>query len=436
MEIPFTSHTLDNGLDVVVHEDHGCPIVAVNIWYHVGSKNETPGRTGFAHLFEHLMFEGSQHYDRGYFHPLQEAGASLNGSTNADRTNYWEVVPTNALELALWMESDRMGYLLPALTEAKFDNQRDVVLNERRQNYENRPYGLAGMALMAALYPADHPYHWLTIGAADDLRAAKLSDVKAFFQTYYRPKNASIAIAGDVDTTEALVLVDDYFGELDGGDDPIPFTAVSPSPPATEIRLMHEDRVELPRLYLAWLSPALFAENDAELDLVADLLSSGKTSRLYRSLVYEQRIATEIAASQNSREAGGFFQIAATAAPGRTLAELDRAMSAEIEAIATKGPDEAEMERALAQAEAHFIYRLQTVGGFGGKSDQLNAYNVFLGDPGFFERDLARYRGVTAYALKRAAAEWLQPTHRVALSVVPRGRIALGLPNSDPVVVS
>jgi zinc protease len=260
--------------------------------------------------------------------------------------------------------------------------------------------------------------------------------VKAFFQKHYRPKNASIAIAGDVDTTEALVLVDDYFGEIDGGGDVPPFRAVKPAPPTAEIRLLHEDRVELPRLYLAWHSPALFAETDAELDLVADLLSSGKTSRLYRSLVYEHRIATEIAASQNSREAGGFFQVAATAAPGRTLAELDRAISAEIDAIATKGPVEAEMERALAQAEAHFIYRLQTVGGFGGKSDQLNAYNVYLGDPGFFERDLARYRNVTADALKRAAAEWLRPDRRVALSVVPRGRIALALPNSAPVTVS
>jgi zinc protease len=435
MEIPFTAHQLDNGLDVLVHEDHDCPIVAVNVWYHVGSKNETPGRTGFAHLFEHLMFEGSQHYDRGFFHPLQEAGASLNGSTNADRTNYWEVVPKNALELALWMESDRMGYLLPALTAAKFDNQRDVVLNERRQNYENRPYGLAGMALMAALYPPEHPYHWLTIGAAEDLRAAKLEDVKAFFQSYYRPGNASIAVAGDVDTTEVLVLVDDYFGEIDGGEAPA-FKPPRVSPPAGEIRLLHEDRVELPRLYLAWLSPALFGEDDAELDLVADLLSSGKTSRLYRSLVYEQRIATEIAASQNSREAGGFFQVAATAAPGRTLAELDRAITAEIDAIAAKGPLEAEMERALAQAEAHFIYRLQTVGGFGGKSDQLNAYNMFLGDPGFFQRDLDRYRTVTPDALKRATADWLQPNRRVALSVVPRGRIALGLPDSQPVNVS
>ncbi len=192
MNISFVRHTLGNGLDVLVHEDRNCPIVAVNVWYHVGSKNEKPGRTGFAHLFEHLMFEGSEHYDRGYFHPLQEAGALLNGSTNADRTNYWEVVPANALELALWMESDRMGYLLPALTDAKFENQRDVVLNERRQQYENRPYGLAGMAIVAALYPPDHPYHWVTIGAAADISAARIDDVREFFRTYYRPRNASL----------------------------------------------------------------------------------------------------------------------------------------------------------------------------------------------------------------------------------------------------
>ena len=436
MDIPFTSHRLENGLDVVVHEDHGCPIVAVNVWYHVGSKNEIPGRTGFAHLFEHLMFEGSQHYDRGYFHPLQEAGASLNGSTNADRTNYWEVVPKNALDLALWMESDRMGFLLPALTAAKFQNQRDVVLNERRQNYENRPYGLAGMALMGALYPAEHPYHWLTIGDADDLRAASLDDVKAFFQTYYRPRNASLAIAGDVDTTEVLVQVAEFFGELEAGEEAPPVKIASPPALASEVRLLHEDRVELPRLYLAWHSPALFADGDADLDLVADLLASGKTSRLYRSLVYEQRIATEIAASQNSREAGGFFQVAATAAPGRTLAELDTAIWKEISAVSASGPSDAEMSRVMAQAEAHFIYRLQTVGGFGGKSDQLNAYNVFLGDPGFFDRDLDRYRKATAESLQQAAAKWLRRDRRVALSVVPTGRVALGLPDSAAVAVS
>src|SRR5918995_797504 len=217
MEIPFARRTLGNGLDVLVHDDRNCPIVAVNVWYHVGSKNEKPGRTGFAHLFEHLMFEGSEHYDKGYFPPLQEAGGSLNGSTNADRTNYWEVVPTNALERALWMESDRMGYLLPALTDAKFQNQREVVLNERRQNYENRPYGLAGMAIVAELYPPDHPYHWLTIGAAEDLKAAHLDDVRAFFQRYYHPRNASLALAGGIDVNDSFRLAEAYFGAIPAG---------------------------------------------------------------------------------------------------------------------------------------------------------------------------------------------------------------------------
>jgi zinc protease len=217
MHIPYTKRTLPNGLDVLVHEDHHLPMVAVNVWYHVGSKNERPGRTGFAHLFEHLMFEGSAHHDSGYFEPLQRAGGLLNGSTNADRTNYWEVVPTGALDLALWMESDRMGHLLPALTEAKFNNQRDVVLNERRQNYENRPYGLAGIAASAALFPPDHPYHWLTIGSADDLRAMTLDEVQAFFRTYYHPANASLTLAGDVDTEAAFDLVERYFGDIPAG---------------------------------------------------------------------------------------------------------------------------------------------------------------------------------------------------------------------------
>jgi zinc protease len=436
MNIPFSQHTLESGLDVLIHEDRNCPIVAVNVWYHVGSKNEKPGRTGFAHLFEHLMFEGSQHYDRGYFHPLQEAGGTLNGSTNADRTNYWEVVPRNALELALWMESDRMGYLLPALTEAKFRNQRDVVLNERRQNYENRPYGLAGMAIVEALYPDDHPYHWLTIGAPEDLRAATLDDVRTFFQTYYRPRNASLALAGDVETDQALELATRYFGTIEPGDEPPPVDVPAPRELTGDVRLLLEDRVELPRLYLAWHSPRLFGEGDAELDLVADVLAGGKTSRLYRSLVYEQRLATEVAASQNSRELGSFFQIVATAAPGRTLSELDAAMTRELETFLDSGPTEAEMERGQAQAEAHFIYRLQTVGGFGGKSDQLNAYNVFLGEPGYFERDLARYRGACASSLQQVAARWLHPRIRVALSVVPRGRASLALPASGPVTVS
>jgi zinc protease len=434
MDIPFTHQRLDNGLDVIVHEDRGCPIVAVNVWYHVGSKNEKPGRTGFAHLFEHLMFEGSQHYDQGYFRPLQEAGGVLNGSTNADRTNYWEVVPSNAVELALWMESDRMGYLLPALTAAKFENQRSVVLNERRQNYENRPYGLAGMAIASALYPPHHPYHWMTIGAAEDLKAATLDEVSAFFRTYYRPRNASLALAGDIDTAQALDLAARYFGDLEAGSE-VPPADVPDVRLKGERRLLLEDRVELPRVYAVWHSPALFAEGDAHLDLVAEVLAGGKTSRLYRRLVYEQRIATEVAASQNSREASSSFQIVATASPGRSLQDLEAAIAAELRRFVAEPATELEIARCRAQAEAHFVHRLQTVGGFGGKSDQLNAYNVFLGSPGFFERDLSRYTQATPDDLRSAAVRWLGPD-RVLLSVVPRGRPELALPGSEPAAVS
>src|SRR5664279_626026 len=378
--LSFTKHTLDNGLDVLLHEDHACPIVAVNLWYHVGSKNERPGQTGFAHLFEHLMFEGSEHHDHSYFQPLQGAGATLNGSTNADRTNYWEVVPANALELALWMESDRMGFLLPALTQAKFTNQRDVVLNERRQNYENRPYGLAPMALLAALFAPDHPYHWTTIGDIADLEAVKLDEVRAFFRRYYHPANASLALAGDIDPDRALALVDRYFGGIEPGEkvDPIRVDAALSS----DLRIQFEDRVELPRLYLAWLSPAMFADGDADLDLAADLLANGKTSRLYRRLVFDERIATDVSASQGSREMAGYFQIAATAAPGHSLAALEAAILEEVARLCDSGPTDAEIERGRVQVEAQFVFRLQTVGGFGGKSDQLNAYNVFRGDPG------------------------------------------------------
>ena len=435
MNISYSKHTLENGLDVLIHEDRACPIVSVNIWYHVGSKNETPGRTGFAHFFEHLMFEGSEHHDKGYFAPLQGAGALLNGSTNADRTNYWEVVPTNAFELALWMESDRMGYLLPALTESKFSNQRDVVLNERRQSYENRPYGLAPMAMLAAIYPPDHPYHWPTIGQIADLHAAQVEEVRQFFATYYHPANASIAIAGDVDTDEALAMVRRYFEDI------APGPAVSPVKPASpvlqgETRLLIEDRVELPRVYVAWITPAMFAADDAELDLAADILANGKTSRLYRRLVYEMRAATDVSAAQNSREAGGFVQVAATAAPGHTLAELERVMTDEIRKLAADGPTDDEIERGRVQAEAQFIYRLQTVGGFGGKSDQLNAYNVFLKDPGFFSRDLARYHEVTAESLRDAVRRYLANSNRVALSVVPKGKTVYALPGSIPSLVS
>jgi len=434
LDIPFRKHVLGNGLQVVIHQDHDCPIVAVNVWYHVGSKNEVPGRTGFAHLFEHLMFEGSAHHDSGYFEPIQQAGGTLNGSTNTDRTNYWEIVPSNALDLALWMESDRMGHLLPALTDQKFVNQRDVVLNERRQNYENRPYGMASLAVIDALFPADHPYHWSTIGSPDDLRAATANDVRAFFQRYYHPANASIAIAGDVDGDEALAQVEAHFGDIPAGEPPGPV----PHAPfhAQPSRQVIEDRVELPRLYLGWLTPAMHADGDAELDLLADMLAGDKASRLYRALVYEQRVATEVAASQNSRELGSFFQVIATAVPGVSLGTLETAIRAEIARVRDEAFDADERARAMAMTESAFVSRLQSVGGFGGKSDQLNNYNVFLGNPGYFSQDLERYRRADGDAIRAAACAWLDDCWSATLSVVPSGAHQLAAPDSKPVVIT
>ncbi len=434
MQIPYTKKTLDNGLDVIVHEDHQLPMVAVNLWYHVGSKNERPGRTGFAHLFEHLMFEGSAHHDSGYFEPLQRAGALLNGSTNTDRTNYWEVVPTGALDLAMWMESDRMGHLLPALTEEKFTNQRDVVLNERRQNYENRPYGLAGVALSAALFPPDHPYHWITIGDPDDLRAATLEDVRRFFETYYHPGNASLTLAGDIETARALDLAEEYFGDVPRGPDVPPVSIARPEMAGASLLL--EDRVELPRLYLSWHSPAMFEGGDAALDLAADVLAHGKTSRLYKQLVYERRVATDVSAYQHSREMSGVFQVACTAAAGVALPVLEQAVTEALATLAGEGPTSDELERSEVQIEAQFVYRLQTVGGFGGKSDQLNAYNVFRQDPGYFDQDLARYRAVTPSQMADAVRQWIVGAPRVALSLVPRGQRQLALPDASEVLVS
>ena len=430
MQITFDKQTLENGLDVIIHVDHSCPIVAVNLWYHVGSKNEQPGRTGFAHLFEHLMFEGSAHHDRGYFSPLQEAGGELNGSTNADRTNYWELVPTGALERALWMESDRMGFLLPALTPEKFETQRKVVLNERRQNYENRPYGMVPMAIMPALFPAGHPYRWPTIGEPSDLLAALFDDVRAFFRTYYHPGNASLVLAGDIDTLDGFELARRYFGEIPTGPSrpgiTVSETTVSGSP-----RLLLRDRVELPRLYLSWRSPRLFGHGDAALDLLATILSSGKSSRLYRRLVHDSRIATDVSASQGSRELAGVFSIVATAAPGHSLTEIEAVITDELNQVRQDGPRDGEVERSQAMVEANFVYRLQSVGDFGGRSDQLNAYNVYLNEPGHFDADLDRYLRSDSDSIRSAAQGYLTEQERVALSVIPTGSdLSVGLSGS------
>lgn len=431
LELPVTRHVLANGLVVLVHEEHRCPIVAVNVCYRVGSKDEPPDRTGFAHLFEHLMFEGSEHHNHSYFEPLQQAGAAVNGSTNADRTIYWEVVPTSALDLALWMESDRMGHLLPALTEARFSTQRDVVLNERRQNYENRPYGLAAIALLGALFPPGHPYRWATIGNPADLRAASLDDARAFFARYYHPGNAMLALAGDISTDDALRRAEAYFGVIPGSR---PAAPAMPEPPASgDVRIVFEDRVELPRLYLGWHSPAFFAAGDAELDLLADVLAGGKSSRLYRALVFDRRLATDVAAAQNSRLLGSFFSVAATAAPGHTLDEIDRAIREEVSKLLATGPEPAELERSLVRVEAHFIYRLQNVGGFGGRADQINLYEMYIGDPSYFGRDRQRYLLATPGGIRAAGLRALDEGGRVAVSVVPNGRLELALSGSETV---
>lgn len=415
--IRYTEFRLPNGLRVIFHEDRSTPIVAVNIWYHVGSKNETPGKTGFAHLFEHMMFQGSKNYDDDYFKPIQEAGGTLNGSTNADRTNYWEVVPSNFLELALFMEADRMGGLLDALTEEKLNNQREVVKNEKRQNYDNRPYGLVPARIAEVMYPPTHPYHWLTIGSLADLDAASMEDVKAFFRRFYTPNNASLAIAGDFDPREARRWVEKYFGPIARG--PRVERVAAPQPRLDrEIRQTMEDRVSLSRLYITWHSVPQWTPDDAALDVLARILGGGKSSRLYKSLVYERQIAQDIFSSNFSREIAGQFQIVATAKPGRSLDELERAINAELDRIKSQGPTREEVERAYNAIEANFIYGLQTVGGFGGKSDQLNQYAIFLNDPGYFEKDLARYRRVTTQDVQRVARTYLTDK-RFVLNVVP-----------------
>ncbi len=416
--INYTEFKLNNGLRVILHEDHSTPIVAVNIWYHVGSKNEVPGRTGFAHLFEHMMFQGSLHHDNDYFVPLQEAGGTLNGSTNADRTNYWEVVPANFLELALWLESDRMGYLLEAMTEKKLANQREVVKNEKRQNYDNRPYGLVGAQIAEIMYPPAHPYHWLTIGSLADLNAASKEDVSEFFRRYYTPNNASLVIAGDFNPQEARRLVEKYFGPLNAGPE-----VVRPSAPqpvlSEEVRLTMEDRVSLPRLYMAWHSSPQWSADEAALDTLAFILAGGKGSRLYKSLVYEKQIAQDATAFNNARELAGQFQIIATAKPGKTLEELEQAIHEEVAKIKTEPPSIEEMERGYNALESSFIYSLQTLGGFGGKSDQLNQYAVYTGQPDYFQQDLERYRRVVAADVMAAANKYLTDK-RLVLTVVPR----------------
>ena len=349
--IAFEQHKLSNGMDVILHEDHTIPLVAVNVWYHVGSKNEEMGRTGFAHLFEHVMFEGTKHHNRSHFEPLQKAGANLNGSTTTDRTNYWEDVPSNYLELALWLEADRMGFLLDGLDQQKFDVQRDVVKNERRQSYENRPYGMASSHLQSALFPLPHPYHWMTIGSQEDLDAASLDDVKDFFQRFYGPSNASIAIAGDFRTGEALELVNRYFGDLSPTES-VPRIGRQDSLLSGRIDIEIQDKVTLPRLYIAWPAPPEGHADDAPLELYQAVMSDGLSSRLHRSLVYEKQIAQHAFVRYVPSEIAGELLVQVTAAEGHTLDEVEAAVEAELENIHRNPPTDEEIARSKNRIEA------------------------------------------------------------------------------------
>ena len=418
-KLNYSMTTLSNGLKVVFLEDHSTPIVHTEIWYHVGSKNERPGRTGFAHLFEHLMFEGSMHVPEGEFDNwLESAGANNNGSTTKDRTNYYEDLPANALELALFLESDRMAYLLDKATPDVVDGQRDVVKNERRQSYENRPYGMAEIALDELLWPEGHPYHWPTIGYMEDLTAAKYEDVVAFFKTYYAPNNASVVIAGDIDLDETRALVEKWFGEVPRGAEVVPVGA--PAARLTGVtRKTLKDRVGLPRLYLAWLTPRHFAPGDAALDVVSAVLSGGKNSRLYKRLVYDLQIAQDVSAFQASAALGSQFQIVATARPGHTAAELNAVIDEELARLQREPPDAREVERSLNEIQASFYRGMERVGGFGGKADQLNAYFAAGGGPDYFAEDLARYTALTPADVQAAALEWLPLGRRIELVVEP-----------------
>jgi len=419
LSAPYSQFTLPNGLRVVLHQDRSVPVVSVNVWYHLGSGRERTGRTGFAHLFEHLMFEGSGHVKEGDFDNLLEgAGGENNGSTNLDRTNYYITVPSSALELALFLESDRMGYLLEAMSPAKVDGQRDVVKNERRQGVENQPYGQAFITLYEMLFPEGHPYHWPTIGYMDDLSAASYEDVTEFFKRYYGPNNATLVVAGDIEIEPAKALVEKWFSDVKRGPAVDVLSAAPVRLAETAVRTI-TDRVQLPRLYLGWHTPAHLKPGDAALDMIANLLSGGKNSRLYRRLVYDLQIAQDVSAFQQSQALGSSFFIIATARPGETLDKLQAVIDEELDKLRKTPPDAREMTRALNQIEANFYRAMERVGGFGGKADQLNAYYKAAGTPDYFAKDLARYQAVTAAEVRAAVEQYLPKDRRVELSVVP-----------------
>src|ERR1700674_1376314 len=405
IELDYTQLTLANGLPVIRHEDHSVPVVSVDVWYHVGSAREVTGRTGFAHLFEHLMFMGSGHVKPGELAEwLQDAGGTH-----------------NALDLALFLEADRMGSLLVSMTPQAVDAQRDVVKNERRQNVENRPYGMADVVLDEMLFPEGHPYHWPVIGYMPDLTAASYDDVVGFFKRFYAPANASLVVAGDLDSAATRRTVEKWFSDVKAGAPPEPITIPGVALTGVQKKTI-TDHVQLPRLYLAWITPALYAPGDAALDVVSNVLAGGKNSRLYKRLVYDTQIAQSVQAFQGWRALASSFVIEATPRPGHSIDEIQKVIDEEIAKLQIEKPAAHEVERVINQFESEFYGRMERVGGFGGKADQLNAYYTNTGDPDWFNEDLARYRALKPSDITAAAAQFLPAGRRVELSVVPEKR--------------
>ncbi|MQF68830.1 insulinase family protein [SAR202 cluster bacterium AD-804-J14_MRT_500m] len=423
LSIDFKKYTLSNGLDVILHQDHTLPIAAVNLWYHVGSKNEEAGRTGFAHLFEHIMFEGSQNHDTDFFEPLEKVGANINGSTTNDRTNYWTNVPANYLEMVLWLESDRMGFLLEALDQKRLDIQRDVVKNERRQSYENRPYGKSHLALESAVFPEPHLYSWPVIGSQEDLSAAELDDVKHFFRKYYSPNNASLTIAGDINIDETELLIERYFGSITPGPT-LDRVDHMDSPLLGEVHLDMHDKVQLPRLSLVWPTGPMFGPDEPSLDLLASILGDGKSSRLHQKLVYEKQIARDVVVANHTREIAGEFIIQITGNPGQDLDEIQKIVDHELDEFKSRVPTERELGRSLNHFESANVRGLQRIGGFGGRADQLNLFNTFTGNPHGINSDIERYRSVSLGDITRAANGL--GNNRVRMTVVPEKPVSAG----------
>lgn len=419
LNLNCTKGKLKNGLEYILYEDKSLPLVSVNIWYRVGSAYEKKGKTGLAHLFEHMMFQGSENVPKEmHFRYIQEAGGTLNGSTSTDKTNYYEKLPSNYLELALWLESDRMGYFLPALTQEKLDNQKDVVKNERLERYDNQPYGLAWELINTNLYPEGHPYSWSTIGFLKDIESYTFDDVKNFFEKYYSPNNACLVVAGDFDKDNAIHLIEEYFGSIKSFE--------SNHKPASNkltlkenILVEHKDNVQLDRIYLAWHSDLIFGEDDASLEVAADILTGSKNSRLYKKLVFDLQIAQDVTAFQHSGKFGGQFLIISTARPGTNLDELKKIILDEVNTIAITDVSEKELEKSKNGIKAQFVFAMQNLDTV---ADYLNHYNYHLNEPNSFERDLDRYNKVNSISIKNAVQNYLTKPF-VELRITPKETI-------------